>query len=396
MKQLYIEAFSGLSGDMFLGAFMSLTGKQKDLITLPQKLKLDHVDITVETVSKNGIVCPHVKVSCSEKNFEKERHITDIFRIIDKADLNAKTKKIAKEIFMIVGQAESKIHNIPLEKIHFHELSGADSIVDIVGNAMFLAELDIEKTFAEPVCTGYGFVQTKHGKLPIPAPATMEILQAIPFYKGDEPGERTTPTGAAILKYLNPDFNPPPLSVHKTAYGAGEKNFITPNVLRISLVTNSNPKNNTIFQMETNIDDMSPELLGKDFQDKLFNKGALDFHLTSALMKKGRSGWVLTVLCPLSKINELSEYILENTSSNGLRFFKVKRNVLERKTFIFNSSLGKIQIKSTLTPTNKIRNTLEYDDLVVLSKQHNLPLLEVQERIFSELKENSSNSNHEH
>ncbi|RLD79101.1 MAG: TIGR00299 family protein, partial [Bacteroidetes bacterium] len=219
MSTILIEAFSGLSGDMFLSAFSELANAHDEILELPELLNLPDGKIEIGKLNKNGIVCSHVKVinlnKHNHKNTEKHhhhnhhRHLSDINKIIDDAKITDNAKLIAKEIFLIIGKSESKIHNIDLAKIHFHEVSGVDSIIDIVGCAFLIDKLSIKKTFSTSVCTGFGFVNTQHGKLPVPAPATADILAGIPFYAGDEMGERITPTGAAILKYLNPEFDIP-------------------------------------------------------------------------------------------------------------------------------------------------------------------------------------------
>lgn len=283
MSILYIEPFSGLSGDMFLGALCGLTDAYDEIEQLPAKLKLEDGKVEIQQVSKNGIVCNHVKIvdlnhshaphshthdhhhhhdhqhshdhshdhdgehhhsghthshshDHEHHHHHAHRHLSDIYKIIEEGNISEGARKIAKEIFTIIGRSEAKIHNIPLEKIHFHEVSAVDSILDIVGCAVLLDKLKVEKTFADPVCTGFGMVKTQHGMLPVPAPATADILMGVPTYKGDESGEKVTPTGAAILKYLNPNFQPPVAQATKIAYGPGQKNFTNPNVVRISLI----------------------------------------------------------------------------------------------------------------------------------------------------------------
>ena len=289
MSILYIEPFSGLSGDMLLSALCALTDSYDDIQSLPGKLHLNDGKVEIHQANKNGIVCKHVKIiDLNEQSHSHDhshdhshhehshshdhdhgdhhhhehshdhshhhhhehshshehdhhhhhahRHLSDIINIIDKGHISAGSKKIAKEIFTIIGRSEAKIHDIPLEKIHFHEVSAVDSILDIVGCAVLLDKLRVEKTYADPVCTGFGMVKTQHGMLPVPAPATADILQGIPTYKGNEKGEKVTPTGAAILKYLQPDFDLPVHYAKQIAYGPGEKNFHNPNVVRISVI----------------------------------------------------------------------------------------------------------------------------------------------------------------
>lgn len=273
MNTIYIEAFSGLSGDMLLSALTSLADYYDEIVKLPGKLHLRDGKVEIDTLNKNGIVCRHVRIvdlnapasSSTSKEMAKDhhshdhhhhhhdhhhgashdhghhhggghRHLKDILKIIDQGHISANAKEIAKEIFMIIGKSESKIHNMDLEKIHFHEVSGVDSILDIVGCAVLIDQLKIDKTYCTPVCTGYGSVNTQHGLLPVPAPATADILMGIPTYPGDEKGERVTPTGAAILKYLQPEFTLPEIVAEKIAYGPGKKDFVGANVVRISII----------------------------------------------------------------------------------------------------------------------------------------------------------------
>lgn len=287
MNTIYIEAFSGLSGDMLLSALTNLAGYHDEIRKLPQKLHLSDGKVEINTVNKNGIVCQHVSIidlnqthisppgghshshhhdhdheddhshhhhdhSHDHHDHKHDhhhhhhgaahRHLRDILAIIEKGHISTRAKEIAKDIFMIIGRSESRIHDVDLEKIHFHEVSGVDSILDIVGCAVLIDHLQIGKTYCTPVCTGFGMVNTQHGRLPVPAPATADILRGIPTYPGDEAGERVTPTGAAILKYLQPEFSLPEIVTEQIAYGPGKKDFKGANVVRISLLSPSKKK----------------------------------------------------------------------------------------------------------------------------------------------------------
>ena len=245
MTTLYIEPFSGLAGDMLLSAFCSLADYYDEIVQLPERLNLPDGKVVIEKVNKNGIVCQHVRIIDLNEHHKHHhhhhhhhahRHLKDIIKIIDGGQISDRAKQIAKDIFMIIGKSEAKIHDMELEKIHFHEVSGVDSILDIVGCAVLIDRLDVRKTYADPICTGFGMVSTQHGLLPVPAPATADILLNMPTYNGEEKGERVTPTGAAILKYLNPDFSTPSITREKIAYGPGKKDFVGPNVVRVSIL----------------------------------------------------------------------------------------------------------------------------------------------------------------
>lgn len=276
MTSLYIEPFSGLSGDMLLSALCELADYHQEIVKLPGKLHLPDGKVLIEPANKNGIVCKHVRIidlnedqgahahhhghdhdhshdhdhhhdhshndDHGHHHHHAHRHLKDIIEIIDKGHISEGAKKVAKEIFMIIGKSESKIHDMDLNTIHFHEVSGVDSILDIVGCAVLIDHLGVEKTYSDPICTGFGMVKTQHGLLPVPAPATADILMYMPTYTGEEKGERVTPTGAAILKYLNPEFSLPEIRREKIAYGPGQKDFIGPNVVRVSILESAKKK----------------------------------------------------------------------------------------------------------------------------------------------------------
>jgi hypothetical protein len=371
MNTLKIEPFSGLSGDMFLGALASLAEAYDELIQLPQKVGLKNVEVKITNIQKAGIACKHIKIidnnvyddpslerlnkhihpeghdyshkiSEAQKNFKSfsishkhththhHRHLEDIYFLIENADLTENTKKIAKEIFLHLGEAEARIHGVDINLVHFHEVGAVDSILDIVGSAYLIDKLKISKSFSNEVCTGYGFAMTEHGKLPIPCPATKELLLGFPSYSGTEKGEMTTPTGAAILKFLNPVFEIPALTEIKVGYGPGEKDFIHPNVLRLSLCKPVTETHENIYVIETNIDDMSAEIIGSDFQKRLFDLGAIDFYLTQVVMKKGRPGFMISILAKPEDFDKITDFVLENTTSIGLRYYPVKRKILNR------------------------------------------------------------------
>jgi len=386
MSILFVEAFSGMSGDMFLGALSGLANAYKELEKFPERFGLPDGKIQISETSKNGIVCKQVNVIDLNKNHKthNHRHLSDIYSIIDHADISDKARQIAKAIFLIIGESESKIHNIPLEKIHFHEISGIDSIIDILGCAILIDRLNIQKTYALPVCTGFGFVNTQHGVLPVPAPATADILMGIPNYSGDEKGEKVTPTGAAILKYLNPDFNPQVLTKKKIAYGPGTKDFTSPNVLRLSLCEETGKSTDT-YVLETNIDDMPGEFLGQDFQNGLFVNGANDFLMSPIQMKKGRSGLLLSCSVSLKNLEKLSNYIFENTSTIGIRSYPVNTNRLKREIKEFTTEYGKVRVKITLTPTGRKKAKIEYDDLIGIHKRTKIPVQVIQQQILKEI-----------
>lgn len=400
MSVLKIEAFSGLSGDMFLGALASLTGEYEILQKLPAMLHLEkEAAVEFNDMNKNGIVCRHVKIIGRSQHHDHpyvqvsghsrdHRHLSEINSLIDKSEIPVHAKNTARKIFLLLGKAESRVHGIPLEKIHFHEVGAIDSIMDIVGTAVLLERLRISKTYCTPVTTGSGFVMTAHGKLPVPTPATQYLLEGIPVQSGEVDSEMATPTGAAILKFLEPEFDMPVLIAEKTGYGPAEKNFGIPNVLRISLCKES-MKAGEIVVLETNIDDMSGEFLGTEFQEKLFDLGALDFFYQQIIMKKGRPGLVLTVLIRYENLERVVRYIFDNTTSIGVRYYPANRFELERKIKQADTTYGKVTVKETLMPGNKKRIKPESSDIIRIATKENKSPVEILKQVMKDIEEDS-------
>ncbi len=420
MIVLKIEAFSGLSGDMFLGALAELTDAYDELQRLPGLLNLDSVEVKITKVEKAGISCKHVKIldhniyeghepkhvftipnehsvkvteitnrthhdHSKGHSHSHHRHLKDIIKIIDEGDLTDNAKNIAKEIFVLLGKAESKVHGVDINKIHFHEVGAIDSILDIVGSAFLLDKLGIEKSVSTPICTGHGFVMADHGRMPIPAPATKELLIDVPTYTGKEKGEMTTPTGAAILKYLNPSFDIPVLIEKKIGHGPGEKNFEHPNVLRLTICDTSSEKGEEVYMVETNIDDMSSELLGCDFQERLMNAGALDFYYSQIIMKKGRPGILISAFVAKDKLQDVTNYLLENTTTIGVRSYPASRKTLKRELKTMKTSVGEIDVKVVKLPSGKKRTTIEYESCRKVASEQNRSISEMYALLSKEL-----------
>ena len=400
MSLLKIEAFSGISGDMFLGALSGLAGAHEEIQTLPALLGLaDEVEVTVHPVTKCGIACRQVKVREKEHadadhhahqghghqhhgqhHGHPHRHLTEIHELIDHARLPDSAKKIAKEIFLLLGQAESKVHGIDLANLHFHEVGAWDSITDIVGAAYLLDRLQITETFCTPVTTGSGFAKTEHGRLPVPCPATKELLRGMPTVPGEIPLEMTTPTGAAILRYLKPSFDIPPLIDDAVAYGPGERELALPNVVRVSLCYRPESRM-SLFQVQTNIDDLKGEYLGQIFQDGLLRAGARDFHLEQVIMKKGRPGVVLNAICTGQDLEHVCNYILEQTSTIGLRYFPIQRIEASRSAESVEAFGRNIEVKRSVLPSGRVRLKAGSDHVQEIAKELGISPLDVEEQI---------------
>lgn len=403
MSILKLELYSGISGDMFLGALAPLTASE-DLITrIPHALGIDkEVEVTFTDVVKNSIKCRKATVKIKHSHTHEHhlhdhhhtshhhhdtqhhhthdhRKLSDIVHLINHSHgISAEAKSIAKAIFTYLGEAEAEVHGIPLEKVHFHEVGAHDSIVDIVGAAILIDKLGISKTYSDPICTGFGFVKTDHGQLAVPTPATEKLLHGMPSYKGLVESEMTTPTGAAILKFLNPIFENAILITVKSNFGAGDKDFPHPNALRASLCSEVQTKNSEdLVLIQTNIDDMPGEHLGSHLQDQLLNLGALDVFLTPIIMKKSRPGVKLEVLCEETNKTILSDLILESTSTLGLRYINVERRILDRELIKVETKYGPITLKVTSLPSGKKRAFPEYEDCKALALSLEIPTQEV-------------------
>jgi uncharacterized protein (TIGR00299 family) protein len=377
--QLYIEPFSGLSGDMFLGALCDLSGEYERIEALPAALGLErHARIEFTDVSKNGIRCRQVRIIDLEAQggHRPHRHLADLQGIVEGSSISGGAKRIGREILTEIARAEAQIHGIAIEQVHFHEVGGLDSLLDIVGSAVLIDRLAVERTYSDPVCTGFGSVQTQHGLLPVPAPATAALLRGMPTYKGDETGERTTPTGAAILRYLAPDFHPPRLIAHKIGYGPGRKDFEAPNLLRLSRVEPADAAlpGPTVGVIECNIDDAPAEFLGGDLQDDLRAQGARDVFLTPIQMKKGRPGTQLTVLAASDSIDAIATWLLENTSTIGVRWYEAKRRELPRRTLLVETPYGRVEVKEVTTPAGAKRCKIEYESIRRISEAQGMSL----------------------
>jgi uncharacterized protein (TIGR00299 family) protein len=380
---LYIEPFSGVSGDMFLGALCALTGEYACIAALPEALGLEGARVEFEDVVKNGIRCRQVRIidlqstradgprSSGDHRHRPERRLGDLLEIIRRSGVAEGAKRIGRDILTRLAEAEAEIHGTPTHEVHFHEVGAVDSLLDVVGCAVLLDRLGVTQAYSDPVCTGFGTVQTGHGLLPIPAPATAALLRGMPIFKGDQPGERATPTGAAILRFLAPSFDPPALTTTAIGYGAGQQDFKVPNVLRLSLVeppVAASPAQE-ILVVECNIDDEPAEFLGADLQDDLRACGAAEVFLTPTQMKKGRPGVKLTALVPSDRLDSVADWLLENTSTIGLRWHAAKRRELPRRSYRIDTPYGPVEVKEVTTPSGLRRIKIEYASIRRISRR---------------------------
>jgi uncharacterized protein (TIGR00299 family) protein len=386
MKIAYFDTIAGISGDMTLGAFISAGVSLDRLIAELSKLRLTGFEVTAKHIQRNGITAVKVDVVISEAP-KYHRHLADINALIEQSDLKPGVKDRAKKIFHEVAVAEAKVHNSTIEKVHFHEVGAIDSLVDIVGTSICMDLMGIEQVFSSPVKVGNGgTVTTQHGVMPIPTPATSEILKGYPVVLTDIPFELTTPTGAAIIKALSHGtLASERLTVSSIGYGAGTKELTgIPNLLRV-IIGELEPALNRdeMLVVETNIDDMNPEILPYVIE-KLIAVGANDAFLTPILMKKGRPAHLLSTLVERSKMDTILSLIFRETTTLGIRIHPVERRKLERTQETVQTSLGTVSVKS-VTLDGKEKLIPEFEECKRLAVEKNLPLKEIYSILDREL-----------
>jgi len=387
MKTLYFDCFSGISGDMIIGALLDLGLDLKYLEQELKKLNIKGYRIEAKKVIKNGIAAAKFDVvelhsHHGNQDHHHERNIAEIDSIIGKSRLSEEIKNTIKKIFHRIAAAESKIHRVPINKIHFHEIGAIDTIIDVAGAVIGLNKLGIEKAYCSKLNVGTGFVEFSHGKWPVPAPATAEILKNVPIYHNNTKAELVTPTGAAIITALAESFGEmPAMRVKKIGYGAGTKDLQQPNVLRAfygELDESISKLDDGIIIMETNIDNMNPEIFPYVIE-RLMENNALDAYTEPINMKKNRIGTKITVLSDKNNIGRLSKILFEETTTLGIRIFPAGRKKLEREVKSIKTKYGKIRVKISKLD-GKIKNrTPEYEDCVKIAKKFKIPLKRVYE-----------------
>ncbi len=376
MKTAYFDAFSGISGDMTVGALIdagvSLSYLRREL----KKIDIGGYGISAKKVKRNSISATAFSVNVTSK--QKSRDYARIKKLIEKSGLDAAIKKTSVAIFEKIARAEAKVHGSSIGKVHFHEVGAVDSIVDIVGAAIGFFKLGIKRFECSKIPTGKGFVNTSHGKLPVPAPATLLILKSVPVYGGGADFELTTPTGAAIAATMCEKFGPlPEMKLLATGYGAGKKERRdgVPNLLRL-VIGESAISSRRLTVIETNIDDATPEAVSYA-SERLMESGARDVWVTPVMMKKGRHAFQLSVLCDGNAAERLRALLLEETPSIGVREYQVERFELERKVIKVKTRFGTVRVKCTVTPEGKKRFKPEFDDCREIAIKKKAPFKEV-------------------
>ncbi|NLT94014.1 MAG: nickel pincer cofactor biosynthesis protein LarC [Clostridia bacterium] len=381
MVTAYFNCSSGISGNMILGSFVAAGLDLEELKGVLKTLPISGYEIVVKDVLKQGISAKHLDVKLLNKQ-QPHRHLCHIESIINEGKLPSEVKGLALKIFRKLAQAEAKVHGTDIQKVHFHEVGAVDAIIDIVGAAWGIYKLGITKVYSSPLNVGQGTIKCAHGLMPIPAPATAELLKDAVTYSNEVQGELVTPTGAAIITTLTSHFgSQPPLKVKQTVYGAGTWDLPIPNVLRLILGEEAGEvfgvdDSDKAMVIEANIDDMNPEFYDY-LMEKLFNAGAVDVYLTPVQMKKNRPGTLISVTSNLEDHSALIQIILRETTTIGLRMYPVDRVKLTREWQEVNTSWGQVRIKISKNK-NKILNVKpEYADCKTLAEKNGVPLKEI-------------------
>ena len=377
MKTLYFDCQSGISGNMTLGALTEIIGDENFLIEELKKLNVNGYHIEISKKVKNGITGTYVDVILEHNYHHEHRNLEDVNKIIDNSSLDENVKDLSKRIFLRVAKAESKVHNKPLNEIHFHEVGAIDSIVDIVGTAILINKINPDKIISSVVNDGYGFIECAHGTMSVPVPATSEIFASsnVKFRQIDIDTELVTPTGAAIIAELADEFTYlPKMVTEKIGWGSGSKDLKIPNMLKVYYGEMEKP-NEDIVVMETNIDDCGSEILGYT-QELLFQKGALDVFFTPIYMKKNRPAYRMTVVCKKEDMKELQKIIFRETTTIGIRYRYEYRTVLKRKLDEIDTGYGKIKVKKVENDGESYVYP-EYESIKEIAIKNNIPLKEL-------------------
>ncbi len=415
MKVAYFDCFSGISGNMILGALVDLGLDIEELRAELGNFPLQGYQIEARRVSKKEISAIYVEVVTPAD--ERGRTLRDILNLIDQSTLNQEIKGLSRQIFIRLGEAEARIHDQDLDVVHFHEIGKVDTIVDILGTLIGLKKLGIERVSCSPLNVGKGFIRCSHGTLPIPAPITAELLKGVPVYTTGVEGELTTPTGAAIITGIAADFcDLPPLNIQKSGYGAGKMDLEIPNLLRVfigealkypatscgasdvplevqtgplfscqqaggypaelSIETASNYITEQVTIIETNIDDMNPQFYGH-VVESLWEAGALDVFLTPVQMKKNRPGVLLSVIAPKEQVGKLLDTLFEESTTLGVRISETRRLSLPRSLKVINTKFGQIQVKVARQGNTMIKVVPEYDDCRKAANAYKVPVSQV-------------------
>ena len=392
MKTAYLDCSSGVSGDMFLGALLDSGLPAERLRAELRKIPLGDYEFKQLHVLRAGLAGTRVEIVVPEK--QPERHLRDIEQLIEGSALTKTAKERAIEVFGRIAEAEGKLHDKPAAKVHFHEVGAVDAIIDVAGACAGLELLEVSELVSSPLNVGGGRVEAAHGSLPVPAPATAELLRDIPIYSSGVDAELVTPTGAALVATLARSFGPlPPMKVERIGYGAGARDLRGhPNLLRLFLgqrielgsresgvggeAANSDAGEEVVSVLEANVDDMSPQLYGY-LVERALAAGALDVTCSSIQMKKNRPGLEVSILCPPERTDALAQLLFDETTTIGLRIYEARRKVLDRELVTVETVYGAVRVKVARRDGRVVNVAPEYEDCQRLAAEKSVPLKEV-------------------
>jgi len=383
-RVLHLDTFAGCAGNMFLGALLDAGLSRHELEADLAGLGVDH-RLKVSRVTRGALAARYVDVAVpkarkkhGKKGHGHGRHWSEVRDLLEAAKLDGGVRETALAIFEAIGRAEAKVHGIEIERVHFHEVGAVDAIVDVAGAAIAVARLGIEHVTAAPPALGHGSVETAHGRLPLPAPATLEILKGVPTVPAHIEWETVTPTGAAILKVLVDEFRPlPAMTVEAVGHGAGnEREGPMPNVLRAVLGRSGGLDADRVACLEANLDDLVPEHFDH-LMERLLEAGALDVGLQHLQMKKNRPGFLVRVVARPSERLDLARILFAESTTAGVRSVEYDRLVLHREQTTVKTRWGKIRVKLVRSPDGTVEPSPEYDSCKAAARKHGVPLREV-------------------
>ncbi len=378
---LYFDCFSGISGDMVLGALLDAGLPFEGLKAALGSLAVSGYEVSTKRVLRSGLSATKFVVSENGgADAHPHRHLSAIFKLIDQSALSASGRDRAKALFQRLAEAEAAIHDMPVEKVHLHEVGALDSIIDIVGAVHALEWFGADRIVSSALNVGGGMVKSAHGLIPVPAPATVKLLGAAPIYSGDVQRELVTPTGALIVSSYASSFGPvPAMRVDHVGYGAGDNDFpSTPNVLRVLIGKEAAAAGATrVVVIECEIDDMNPQIFGV-VMDRLYAAGALEVFYVPVQMKKNRPGTLLTVVAAPALRPAMAAVIFKETTTIGLRYSEVERECLVREHASVDTPVGAVRMKLAWREGKLVNAVPEFDDCAAIAVAHNLPVKEVQ------------------
>jgi uncharacterized protein (TIGR00299 family) protein len=387
LKVAFFDCFSGISGDMCLGALVDAGASFRELKERLKALPLDSYEIRKKTVIRRGMRATKIDIKTDDR--EQGRNLSDIRALIEGSDLQKRIKKRGMRIFRKLFQAEARVHGGRISDIHLHELSGTDCIIDIIGTLICLDNLGIDAVHSSPLNLGSGVISSAHGILPVPAPATSEILKGKPVYSSGIGKELTTPTGAAIISVISESFGSlPDMEIESIGYGAGGYQLKEqPNLLRVFIGRRDGSGDKgggeefreRLIVIETNIDDMNPQAYGY-VMDKLLSEGALDVFLSTVIMKKSRPGILLSIICYPDLRDKLIKTLLRETTTLGVRYYETERLCLKREIKEVRSEFGPVRFKTVKTDKYS-KSAPEFEDCRRIAESTGLPLIEVMRRL---------------